>query len=625
VRGLVSLRASVGVCGPLSVSLAAVAAVVVVIAFLAAGPSTASAVIVHLPEGHTLSYQPAPGAAGATLGPAGKPLLVFDEVFGNVDYSGGPVMTSNTNYALYWDPSGGPAYPYDYQPGIDRYFEDLAHDSGGHENTDSVSTQYDDSAGEFANYDSHFGGALIDTDPYPANGCDKATICLTDAQIRAELVKYTSVHGLPTDLVHEYFVLTPPGAESCFEPKGVYCSGGTPKPAYCAYHSNIPVGGEGEIVYADNPYVDGTICDDGNHPNGTTSDATLSAGLSHEHNESITDPEPDSAWTEWETEEEIADKCRTFEETTEFGTPLGTAPDGAKYNQVINGHLYWYQQLWSNQDHECLQRFTLSGAEPTATFTYETTGDEAFFDASASTAPGGVARYEWQFNDPPEGNAPVESASPMISHTFPASGAYTVALTVFASDGTSIGTARTVTVGSPSRPTVTKVSPGKGPPAGDRTVTIAGTGFAGVSAVDFGAVPAAEFEAISPTSIVAVSPAQTAETVDVTVTTPPGSSAVSSRDRFKVGPPTVTDVSPATGPLAGETTVKVTGTGFAPGTTGTSFKFGSQLATSVSCASITTCTVLSPSQAKTRTVDVRASVKKSMSKKNPPADRFTYK
>ena len=52
-----------------------------------------------------------------------------------------------------------------------------------------------------------------------------------------------------------------------------------------------------------------------------------------------------------------------------MGTPLGKAPDGASYNQVINGHFYWYQEEWSNQGDECLQRLTFAGEEPTATFT----------------------------------------------------------------------------------------------------------------------------------------------------------------------------------------------------------------------------------------------------------------
>jgi hypothetical protein len=403
---------------------------------LAAAP--ASAVIVRLRGGHVLSYQALSTATGAI-----KP---FDQFFTNLDYNGGPIMASNTNYAVYWSPSGSGAYPPEYQSGVNQYLTDLAHDSGGHENTDSVSAQYNDAAGEFANYNSHFGGGLLDTDPYPANGCKQATICLTDAQLRSELSKFVKAQGLPTDLAHEYFLLTPKGVEDCFEASALECSAGSKRPVYCAYHGNVALTGGGELIYANDPYVTGIFgCDDGNHPNGSTSDGVIEGGLSHEHNESITDPEPNDAWTDFATGErngyEIGDKCSTAN-----GTPLGTATNGANYNQVINGHLYWYQEEWSNQGHRCLQRFSFSGTEPTASFT-STPGpsNEAKFNASASTAPGGVSRYSWQFGD---GSAPAETTSPTIAHKFTSKGAFVVALTVYAADGTSIGTARTIEAGS---------------------------------------------------------------------------------------------------------------------------------------------------------------------------------
>src|SRR5437588_8410153 len=101
---------------------------------LGAGASPAAAVIVHLRNGKAVSYQPLRGAG--TIRP-------FDEFFSNLDYSGGPVMASNTNYIIYWRPtSAGITYPAEYKPGLKQYFEDLARDGGGHENTDSVSTQY---------------------------------------------------------------------------------------------------------------------------------------------------------------------------------------------------------------------------------------------------------------------------------------------------------------------------------------------------------------------------------------------------------------------------------------------------------------------------------------------------
>src|SRR6202043_203078 len=123
-------------------------------------------------------------------------------------------------------------------------------------------------------------------------------------------------------------------------------------PEYCPYHGNIPVGGK-QLVYSNDPYVTGNFGgDDGNHPNGSSADGVIEGGLSHEHDESLTDPEPNNARTDFasgdRTRGEIGDKCRHFE-AEEFGTPLGKAPNKATYNQVVNGDLYWYQQEWSNQ------------------------------------------------------------------------------------------------------------------------------------------------------------------------------------------------------------------------------------------------------------------------------------
>jgi hypothetical protein len=409
----------------------------VLVAALAA--HSASAVVVHLPDGRALSYQPLRRA----VAPAPT-----DGLFSNVEYNFGPVMASNTNYAFYWESPGAPRYPPGYQRGVDRYFRDLAHDSGGAQNVDSVSAQYNDSSGEFASYDSRFGGAIIDIAPYPANGCRRAAICLTDAQIRTELAAYLTVHGLPMDVVHEYFFLPPPGVESCSEPGGRECSAGTSHAEYCAYHSSFEVGVRGVVVYSNDPYVTGIPeCDDGNHPNASAADGQIEGGLTHEHNESITDPIPGSAWEDTLTGEEVGDRCNA-----NMGAALGTAPDGAAYNQVINGHLYWYEQVWSNQGHRCLQRLAFAGAEPTAAFTATPERHlTVAFDAGASTAPGGIAEYVWEFNYAPYSarrelahEKTLATGAPTVSFTFPKAGSFEVGLTVFAHDGTSLGTARAV-------------------------------------------------------------------------------------------------------------------------------------------------------------------------------------
>ena len=82
-------------------------------------------------------------------------------------------------------------------------------------------------------------------------------------------------------------------------------------------------------------------------------------------------------------------------------------------------------------------------------------------------------------------------------------------------------------------PTVTGVSPPSGPVAGGGIVTVTGTGFTGASAVNFGTVAATGLAVASDTSLtVTVPPAAAPGQVDVTVTTPRGTSAVTTADQF---------------------------------------------------------------------------------------------
>jgi len=175
---------------------------------LAIGAPSASAKLKVLPNGQAVSYQPLRSA------PAG-PIIQFN----NMDYNGGPVMPSNTDYMLMWSPHGLGAYPNGFVFGISQYFTDLAHDSGGTQNVDSVGPQYNDLTGAVANYDVSFGGVLVDTDPYPVSQCPvnaPVTNCLTDAQIQHEIESFVTARHLPADLSHEYFLLTPPHVETCF-------------------------------------------------------------------------------------------------------------------------------------------------------------------------------------------------------------------------------------------------------------------------------------------------------------------------------------------------------------------------------------------------------------------------
>ncbi|HEY1449547.1 MAG TPA: penicillin acylase family protein [Solirubrobacteraceae bacterium] len=145
-----------------------------------------------------------------------------------------------------------------------------------------------------------------------------------------------------------------------------------------------------------------------------------------------------------------------------------------------------------------------------------------------------------------------------------------------------------------TQPTVTHVAPESGPQAGGTTVTIAGTLFGEASAVKFGSTPASEFTVNSGTSITAVAPAGTG-TVDVSVTTPAGTSAANPSDEFTylVPPPVpvVKKVTPHIGSTAGGTTVTITGSKF---TAASAVHFGSTPAASFTVSSDGSITAVSP-------------------------------
>jgi phospholipase C len=204
------------------------------------------------------------------------------------------------------------------------------------------------------------------------------------------------------------------------------------------------------------------------------------------------------------------------------------------------------------------------------------------------------------------------------------SGTGTVDVTVANAGGSSAGTPadRFTYVPKAPRPTIEAVSPSAGPAQGGTTVAISGTGFVGVTAVRFDSNPASSYSVQSPTALSALTPPSTAGSTNVTVTTPNGTSAVSLADRFRFGPPTVTALAPSSGGRAGGTRVTIQGSGFALGSSGTTIRFGSTLASELECPAITTCSATSPPHS-AGVVDVKAVVGGQSSPKSA-GDQFAY-
>ncbi len=120
-------------------------------------------------------------------------------------------------------------------------------------------------------------------------------------------------------------------------------------------------------------------------------------------------------------------------------------------------------------------------------------------------------------------------------------------------------------------PTITSVSPAMGSTDGGNSVVITGTGFTEVTKATFDGTDATSFTVDSPTKITAAAPPHSQGTVRVQVTTEGGTTEDKPSDDYtyiEIAVPTITALSPASGPTAGGTSVVITGTGFV-GVTGT--------------------------------------------------------
>jgi hypothetical protein len=211
------------------------------------------------------------------------------------------------------------------------------------------------------------------------------------------------------------------------------------------------------------------------------------------------------------------------------------------------------------------------------------------------------------------------NSSTSLTVTSPAGSAGTLDITVTTPGGTSATSSNDqFTYIAP--PTVTGISPSAGPLAGGTSVTITGTGFSAGSTVKFGATPASSVTFNSSTSLTVTSPAGSAGTLDITVTTSGFTSATSSSDQFTYDAvPSVTHLDVTEGPLAGGTSVTITGTGF---TSGSTVKFDNTSASSVTFNSSTSLTVTSPAGS-AGTVDITVTTPGGTSATSSN-DQFTY-
>ncbi|MGH2914117.1 MAG: hypothetical protein ACRDMX_03930, partial [Solirubrobacteraceae bacterium] len=341
-------RVAVGVALPIAGALAL---------SLSCGTDQALAARAFMPrQGFALGLEPAAGRqeiATATNRP--------------VVYHGGDVMRDVTIHTVYWAP---PGYRFDGSPGagalsyqalISQFFSDGAHDSGSQSSVLSLLDQYGDRSG-VGSYAIHFDptvDSVIDSDPYPAMSSQCASpsgvgTCITDLQLQQELDRLIgpSAPGA-RGLSNLWFVLLPPDVDTCI------AIGSCGTNAYAGYHSAFQLG-HGETIYSAIPdplieYTPGP----GSDPEGNPEAASTIDTMAHELVEAITDP----LGTGWMDPNgfETADKCENGPQT---GAPLGYAANGSPYNQVIDGHQYLIQDIWSNAVGGCVQRSTAVASIP---------------------------------------------------------------------------------------------------------------------------------------------------------------------------------------------------------------------------------------------------------------------
>ncbi|WP_432037613.1 beta strand repeat-containing protein [Streptomyces cucumeris] len=151
-----------------------------------------------------------------------------------------------------------------------------------------------------------------------------------------------------------------------------------------------------------------------------------------------------------------------------------------------------------------------------------------------------------------------------------------------------------------SPPVISSVSPAAGAPGGGTLVTLTGTNFQQATAVRFGATIAASFTVNSATQITAVSPPGTGS-VQITVTTPNGTSNGVPFSFVGSPTPVLTSLTPTQGPAAGGTAVTITGTSLSGAT---AVRFGATNAASFLVVSATQIVAVAPAGSGTVQVTV---------------------
>lgn len=224
----------------------------------------------------------------------------------------------------------------------------------------------------------------------------------------------------------------------------------SPTQGYCAWHDYTGDGygvsaPGGDLAFSNQPYnMDvGSSCGVNFVNSGTAGQLDgWTMTLGHEWHEMMSDQFPAGGWTNHTggtyNGQENSDECAWIA----AGQPGGAA------NVVMGNGTYTEQASWSNDTGACSISHPIvdhSGGgggnnPPTANFSFITSGLTATFTDSSSDSDGTIASYSWTFGD----GATSTSVNP--SHTYAASGTYSVTETVTDNGGATGSVTKSVTV-----------------------------------------------------------------------------------------------------------------------------------------------------------------------------------
>jgi hypothetical protein len=285
-------------------------------------------------------------------------------------------------------------------------------------------------------------------------------------------------------------------------------------------------------------------------------------------------------------------------------TPNAHSPVGYKYGRLrvtalISDTLLELTEIGvykSNERHSLAQTTTMSGGSPTNVYSGTDGLIRQTMFCNFSNPTDIIFTFDEAFRPDELWIWPhyTNSIRTPKDFTFALSNDLSTWTTVLTQSGLTTGwtadTVRKFTLTLPSI-VVTSLSPNTGLVGGGTAVTITGSGFTGSTGVLFGASSATSVIVVNDTTITCDTPAHAAGAVTVTVQNPTGDGTLASGYTYTTGAATVTSVLPNTGPIAGGTSVTITGTNFSSATGAT---FDGNAATSFVVVNSTTITCHTP-------------------------------